>query len=139
MPAAVFEMGFRSQMLNVLLAAAKQHGEDSDPDHEVGDLQDLLRPMWAILTPEQQRNFLASDEVAAVLEAALPSEAEIVTESTLDDVDEEEWLAACTGLGFDTSFRYPPAAEVEILNMHRFGHLIAEPDAAVTQKPVPPR
>jgi hypothetical protein len=25
------------------IAAARQHGEDSEPDHEVGDLQDLLR------------------------------------------------------------------------------------------------
>lgn len=40
--------------LEVLIEAAKQHGEDSEPDHEVGDLQDFLRAMWELLTPEQR-------------------------------------------------------------------------------------
>jgi hypothetical protein len=39
--------------LQYYLDAAQQHGEDSEPDHEVGDLQDLLRTMWSLLTPEQ--------------------------------------------------------------------------------------
>lgn len=37
-----------------LLACAQAHGEDDDPDHEVGDLQDLLRACWAVMTPEQR-------------------------------------------------------------------------------------
>ena len=40
--------------LETLIEAAKQHGEDSEPDHEVGDLQDFLRAMWELLTPEQR-------------------------------------------------------------------------------------
>lgn len=40
--------------LETFIEAAQQHGEDSDPDHEVGDLQDYLRAMWELLTPEQR-------------------------------------------------------------------------------------
>ena len=32
---------------------ARQHGEESEPDHEVGDLQDVLRLTLARLTPAQ--------------------------------------------------------------------------------------
>ena len=35
--------------LEALLAAAEQHGLESEPDHEVGDLQDLLRACWSRL------------------------------------------------------------------------------------------
>ena len=38
--------------LEMLLAAARRHGLESDPDHEVGDLQDLLRSCWDRLSPE---------------------------------------------------------------------------------------
>ncbi len=37
-----------------VLAAAKAHGQISEPDHEVGDLQDVLRACWGIMTPEQR-------------------------------------------------------------------------------------
>ncbi len=49
--------------LDELFDLAKSHGEDSEPDREVGDLQDLCRAMWAVLTPEQRRLVLASPEV----------------------------------------------------------------------------
>ena len=35
--------------LEALLAAAEEHGLESEPDHEVGDLQDLLRACWSRL------------------------------------------------------------------------------------------
>lgn len=54
-------------------AAAQQHGQDSDPDHEVGDLQDMLRAMWAILTPAQRVAYAGSDAVRMVLQGALPN------------------------------------------------------------------
>lgn len=44
-----------SSLLEELLAAAKAHGDESEPDHEVGDLQGLLASCWERLTPEQQR------------------------------------------------------------------------------------
>lgn len=50
--------------IEAYLDAAKTHGEDSEPDHEVGDLQQYLRAAWAIMTPEQQAQFRADPEVA---------------------------------------------------------------------------
>jgi hypothetical protein len=38
-----------------LIAAAKKHGENSNPDHEVGDLQDILRSCFEVMTPEQRK------------------------------------------------------------------------------------
>lgn len=43
------------KLLEDILQAAKQHGEESEPDHEVGDLQDALRLAWAKLPIEAQR------------------------------------------------------------------------------------
>jgi hypothetical protein len=38
-----------------LILAAQHHGEDSESDHEVGDLQDLLRACWATMPPKARR------------------------------------------------------------------------------------
>lgn len=46
--------------LEALLEAAEAHGRESDPDHEVGDLQDLVRACWARL-PEADRAALHED------------------------------------------------------------------------------
>lgn len=56
-----------TNILNKLFLAADQHGEDEDPDHTVGDLQDLLRAAWSLLSPSQQAEFLCSEEVANVV------------------------------------------------------------------------
>jgi hypothetical protein len=53
------------------LTAARIHGEDSEPDHEVGDLQDLLRTMWSMLTPEQRHTFAEQPKVHETLRGAL--------------------------------------------------------------------
>lgn len=50
-----------------ILAAAKRHGEQSEPDHEVGDLQVILRAMWRVLTPEQRDAFMDADECRELL------------------------------------------------------------------------
>jgi len=50
------------------IRAAEQHGIDDDPDHEVGDLQDHLRDMWNLLTPEQRSAFAALSDVRARVE-----------------------------------------------------------------------
>ncbi|MBD2745692.1 hypothetical protein IC232_03185 [Microvirga sp. BT688] len=50
--------------------AAFVHGEVSEGDHEVGDLQDLLRAAWGLMTEEQRIDFLFTDEAKAVLSAA---------------------------------------------------------------------
>jgi hypothetical protein len=41
--------------LEKLFAAAKAHGEASEPDHEVGDLQAVLVSCWARMTEAQRR------------------------------------------------------------------------------------
>lgn len=35
--------------IETLIAAAKQHGMQSEPDHEIGDLVDIARFMWSQL------------------------------------------------------------------------------------------
>lgn len=50
------------------ITAAENHGEFDDPDHEVGDLQELLRLAWGLMTEEQRRRFVASDETQFILE-----------------------------------------------------------------------
>jgi hypothetical protein len=50
--------------------AAFVHREESEGDHEVGDLQDLLRAAWALMTEDQRIEFLFTDEAKAVLSAA---------------------------------------------------------------------
>lgn len=50
--------------------AAYGHGEDSEGDHEVGDLQDLFRAAWGLMTEEQKVDFLFTDQAKAVLSAA---------------------------------------------------------------------
>lgn len=58
----------RDDLLQDILQAAEQHGNDSDPDHEVGDLQDALRLAWAALTTAQRehvhRDFFAEHDRA---------------------------------------------------------------------------
>lgn len=49
----------RAPSLSVLLDAAENHGKESEPDHEVGDLQDILRVCWAKLTVAQQREVMS--------------------------------------------------------------------------------
>jgi hypothetical protein len=51
-----------ASLLEELMAAARAHGEGSEPDHEVGDLQGVLRSCWKRLTAEQQREVYAEHE-----------------------------------------------------------------------------
>jgi hypothetical protein len=44
----------KMQLVNVLLGAAARHGRESDPDHEVGDLQGIVQLCWSLLTKEQR-------------------------------------------------------------------------------------
>lgn len=61
-------------LLNIdfYIDTAKQHGEDSEPDHEVGDLQDLLRAMWELLPSAQRIAFARGNAVQTMLEGAAP-------------------------------------------------------------------
>ncbi|MBI4951258.1 MAG: hypothetical protein HY908_04440 [Myxococcales bacterium] len=44
-----------ADLLEKLLDAAEAHGADSEPDHEVGDLQGILRSCWKLMTAAQRR------------------------------------------------------------------------------------
>lgn len=44
--------------LQKLFESAQAHGENSEPDHEVGDLQNALEIAWELMTPEQRRELL---------------------------------------------------------------------------------
>ncbi len=57
-----------------LLNVARQHGEDSEPDHEVGDLQDFMRAAWAQLNDQQKAAFFADPAVAQTYEGATGDE-----------------------------------------------------------------
>lgn len=54
--------------VETMIAAAERHGAESDPDHEVGDLQQILRAAWEIMTPEQRVALAADDMVQEVLD-----------------------------------------------------------------------
>lgn len=51
--------------LQDILDAARQHGLESHPDHEVGDLSIVLRSCWRLMSPEHKRTVLeeATDEL----------------------------------------------------------------------------
>lgn len=44
----------RDSLLEELLTAALEHGEEGEPDHEVGDLTALVEACWAKLTTVQR-------------------------------------------------------------------------------------
>lgn len=52
------------------IAAARTHGEDSDPDHEVGDLQEFLRAAFRQMSPAQRSAFAADAQVQDTLSVA---------------------------------------------------------------------
>lgn len=54
--------------LSPLFDAARTHGEDSEAEHEVGDLQSLLMEAWSLLSVEARGRLVKSDAAQAVLE-----------------------------------------------------------------------
>ena len=54
--------------LSRLLRAAERHGSESDPDHEVGDLQDVLKAAFGCLTKYQRVKFMGSEAVKDLLD-----------------------------------------------------------------------
>lgn len=45
----------KQDLLQLLLEAAKNHGEESEQDMEVGDLQEIVAICWSCLTQAQQK------------------------------------------------------------------------------------
>lgn len=118
-----------------LIGFAQKHGEDSDPDHEVGDLQDLLRAAWKLMTPEQRRAMLTDASVSNVVESA-------TGEALLQDIDDllqDEWGAVCDRFGLDDSFQYTDLQKLDAVNHYRL-EMAAEPaPAAPVKTPAAPR
>jgi hypothetical protein len=45
--------------IETMIEDAERHGRDSDPDHEVGDLQALARVLWGALAPDARARITA--------------------------------------------------------------------------------
>lgn len=56
-----------TSIIDDIIEAAANHGRDSEPDHEVGDLQDLLRVAWKIMTPQQRVRFWNDDTTNGII------------------------------------------------------------------------
>lgn len=61
------DRGLALDSVEALVAIAKIHGEDSEPDHEAGDLQEFVRIAAKMLTDEQRAAFAANQDVQDVL------------------------------------------------------------------------
>ena len=53
-----------------LFRLARRHGDREGAEAEIADLQDLCAALWGLLTHQQRREFLGSEEVAALREVA---------------------------------------------------------------------
>lgn len=53
--------------LDRILSAAEKHGLDAGPDMEVGDLQQLARDLWNVLTPDQRKNFVGYSRLGSTV------------------------------------------------------------------------
>ena len=100
-----------------LIEAARRHGEDSEPDHEVGDLQDVLRAAWAELTPDQRRRVIRSPDVSNVIEAASADLPLLQNVGDLADVDDDELAEALQFVGAPGGLT--PEQEVDAVNALR--------------------
>lgn len=47
-------MNGSTEMLEVIFQSARKHGEESELEHEVGDLQDALQLAWQMLSKDQR-------------------------------------------------------------------------------------
>lgn len=89
---------------DVFLAAAKRHGEDSEPDHEAGDIQEFFRATYKLLTPIQRERFAANQGVNFILDAA---------GVTIDpSADAEAYI--------DTAESFGKASETELTSLKSF-------------------
>lgn len=55
--------------IEAIIAAARRHGEDSEPDHEVGDLQQALGAMIANMAPKELMAFQKRQSVKTAIGA----------------------------------------------------------------------
>jgi len=54
--------------ISKVIESAYRHGFDSEPDMEVGDLQEVVRDLWKLLTPAQRKAFASSQHWQTFIE-----------------------------------------------------------------------
>jgi hypothetical protein len=55
-------------LIEQLLQAAYDHGTEEGSEVEAGDLQEMLRAAWDLLTPQQQQAFFQRPEITDRME-----------------------------------------------------------------------
>lgn len=105
-----------------LIEAARRHGEDSDPDHEVGDLQGLLRQAWELLPAMQRSLLLCSRSASDVFQGGTLEP----LATSASDIDADTWDEVCEHFGLDTSFQYTAEQMLEYTNMYLLAELEEE-------------
>jgi hypothetical protein len=55
--------------IETYLAMARLHGEASDTDAWMSDLEDIARAAWRLMTEEQKASFRAEPEILAITDA----------------------------------------------------------------------
>lgn len=45
---------YSKDFVETVILAAEEHGKQSEPDHEIGDLQEALRVCWRLMTTRQR-------------------------------------------------------------------------------------
>lgn len=104
--------------IEVVLTAATQHAEDTgEHDHEVGDLQDVLRAAWALLSSEQRQALLTSSPAKAVLEAGAEDPDQFQGSPSNPVPSNDELLRACFAAGDAT-----PALDTPLAPKRRVEH-----------------
>ena len=61
--------------IEALFQAARIHGQESEPDHEVGDLQQALLAAWNLMDSQQKVAFMAHWSITDILDWGSPPNA----------------------------------------------------------------
>lgn len=96
--------------VETLIAASLQHGQDSEPDHEAGDLQEYLREGFSLLNADQRRALLHHPRLKSAVKTATGQELR-VTEKMLQKTGIEKILDIFQEHGNDEG----PEAEISDL------------------------
>lgn len=68
MPDTVQKLDDREKLAQRFIDAAHAHGDEEGSEAEAGDLGDLFRAAFRLLTPQQLAAFFTDDDVIALLE-----------------------------------------------------------------------
>lgn len=89
-------------VIEKILDATDNHGEDSgDFNHTVGDLRDLMREAWGLMTLDQRRKMVKSTRVADVVECGARDEFDVDDLLKTIDTTLESMEASLAEAGYD--------------------------------------